>query len=261
MVYKKKRFSRLRGHMRFANKVAIVTGGSTGIGRETIARLSQEGAKVYNFDLVKGDNSEAEFIACDVGNYEQVKQAVAYVCNQDVSVDLLFANAGIHLFANIEETSIEEFERVTATNFKGVFYLLKEVLPIMKAQKKGRILLMGSDQSFVGKGKSAAYGMTKGAVAQLTKSTAIDYAEFNININCICPGTINTPLLDTAVKKFKSLTNFENDEIVKMLEEAQPIKRIAEPSEIANVVCFLLSDDNSFMTGALVPVDGGYTSQ
>ena len=120
---------------------------------------------------------------------------------------------------------------------------------------------MGSDQSFIGKGKSSVYGLSKGAIAQLTKSTAIDYAEFNIKINCICPGTINTPLLDKAVEKFKSLSGMQNDEVMKILQEAQPIQRIAEPSEIATVVSFLLSEENSFMTGALVPVDGGYTCQ
>lgn len=247
--------------MRFLNKVAIVTGGSTGIGKETISQLSQEGAKVYNLDIAQSQSNQGTFIQCDVGDYAQVQHAISKVLEKEANIDVLFANAGVHLFANIEETSIEEFERVTATNFKGVFYLLKEVLPLMKAQRNGRILLMGSDQSFVGKGKSAVYGMTKGAVAQLTKSTAIDYAEFNININCICPGTINTPLLDRAVDRFKALTGIESEEVTQMLEGAQPLKRIAEPDEIARVACFLLSDENSFMTGSLVPVDGGYTCQ
>ncbi len=120
---------------------------------------------------------------------------------------------------------------------------------------------MGSDQSFVGKGKSSVYGMTKGAIAQLTKSTAIDYADYNIKVNCICPGTIDTPLLDKAINRFQSLTGMANEEVKILLEEAQPIKRIAQASEIANVACYLLSDENSFMTGALVPVDGGYTCQ
>lgn len=120
---------------------------------------------------------------------------------------------------------------------------------------------MGSDQSFVGKGKSSVYGMTKGAIGQLTKSTAIDYAPFNIKVNCICPGTIDTPLLDKAIVKFQSLTGFSSLEIQELLEKAQPINRITKPEEIANVACYLLSDENSFMTGSLIPVDGGYTCQ
>jgi NAD(P)-dependent dehydrogenase (short-subunit alcohol dehydrogenase family) len=247
--------------MRFSRKTAIVTGGSTGIGKETIDRLSSEGAKVYNLDIIESENSNSCFVRCDVSDYDQVKNAVSKVYIKEKNIDLLFANAGIHLFANIEETSIEDFEKVISINCKGVFYILKEVIPIMKKQKKGNILLMGSDQSFVGKGRSSAYGMTKGAIGQLTKSTAIDYADFNIKINCICPGSIDTPLLHAAVDKFKSLTGMDNEEVLTLLKEAQPIKRIAEPSEIANVACYLLSDENSFMTGTLVPVDGGYTCQ
>ncbi|BCD97860.1 SDR family NAD(P)-dependent oxidoreductase [Marinagarivorans cellulosilyticus] len=247
--------------MSFSKKVAIVTGGSTGIGREVVLKLCAQGAKVYNLDIVDVESDACSYIACDVSNYEQVEKAVAQVLDESGRVDLLFANAGIHLFANIEQTSVDEFERVLAVNCKGVFFTLKAVLPIMKEQRQGKVLIMGSDQSFVGKGMSAAYGMTKGAVAQLTKSTAIDYAEFNISINCICPGTIDTPLLHKAVDKFKSITGASDGEVMAILEDAQPIKRIAEPAEIARVACFLLSDENSFMTGALVPVDGGYTCQ
>ena len=247
--------------MRFANKIAIVTGGSTGIGKETIAKLNEEHAKVYNLDVVETVDSNSIFIKCDVSDYDQVKVAIKIIHEKEGQIDVLFANAGVHLFANIEETSIDEFEKVLSINIKGVYYILKEVIPIMKEQNKGNILLMGSDQSFVGKGQSSVYGMTKGAIGQLTKSTAIDYAKYNIKVNCICPGTIDTPLLDKAVDRFKSLTGMENDEIRTILEEAQPINRIAQPKEIANTACYLLSDENSFMTGSLVPVDGGYTCQ
>lgn len=247
--------------MRFSEKIAIVTGGSTGIGKETIAKLNNEKAKVYNLDVVEVEDSNSTFIKCDVSNYNQVQDAVKTVFEKEGKIDILFANAGVHLFANIEETSIAEFENILSINIKGIYYILKEIIPIMKEQNKGSILLMGSDQSFVGKGRSSAYGMTKGAIGQLTKSTAIDYADYNIKVNCICPGTIDTPLLDKAISKFQSLTGMENKDIKTLLEESQPIKRIAKPSEIANVACYLLSDENSFMTGALVPVDGGYTCQ
>jgi len=131
----------------------------------------------------------------------------------------------------------------------------------MKANGKGNIVLMGSDQSIVGKGKSSVYGLTKGAIGQLTKSTAIDYAEYNIRVNCICPGTIDTPLLAKAIEGFSWITNLSHDDILYSLESAQPIKRIAKPAEIANVVRFLLSDESSFITGSLISADGGYTCQ
>lgn len=247
--------------MGFKNKIVVITGASTGIGKATAKKLFKEGAKVYNLDIENIKNKYSTFIKCDVRDYNQVKKAVKKVFKQENKVDLLFANAGVHLFANIEETSIEEFEQVLSVNIKGTYYILKEIIPLMKEQKKGNILLMGSDQSFVGKGKSSVYGMTKGAIAQLTKSTAIDYAPYNIKVNCICPGTIDTPLLDKAVHRFQNLTGMKNEEILTLLEEAQPIQKIAKAKEVANLACFLLSDKNSFMTGSLVSVDGGYTCQ
>lgn len=247
--------------MKFEKEVAIVTGGTTGIGNATCVKLIQEGATVYNLDINDSNTEGLFFIKCDVRNYVEVQNAVKYVYEKEGKVDLLFANAGVHMSGNIEETSINDFENVLSINLKGLFYTVKEVIPIMRKQQKGSIVLTGSDQSFIGKGNSSVYGLTKGAIAQFTKSTAIDYAQFNIRINCICPGTIETPLLTKAVEGFDALTKLGKDTIYKMLEEAQPIKRIAKPEEIANVVSFLLSNESSFMTGALIAADGGYTCQ
>ena len=247
----------------FTGKVAIVTGGSTGIGQATCLELSERGATVYNLDICPPaeTTAHAQFIQCDICQYEAVQNAIAQITGKQEHIDLLFANAGIHLFANIEETSFLDLDKIIDTNIKGVFYSLKALIPIMKKQQQGKIVLMGSDQSFVGKGQSSAYGLTKGAIGQLTKSTAIDYAPFNIQVNCICPGTIDTPLLSKAVDRFKTLSGLSTAEVDKLLQEAQPMARIAQPIEIAKTVCFLLSEENSFMTGSLVPVDGGYTCQ
>ena len=247
--------------MQFKDKVIIVTGGTTGIGKATCQQLHAEGAIVYNLDIASASEDDINFIKCDVSDYAQVQKAVKTVVDKHKGIDHLFANAGVHLFANLEATSVEAFEKVLSINVKGVFFCLKAIIPVMKAQKRGSIVLMGSDQSFVGKGSSSAYGLTKGAIGQLTKSTAIDYAEYNIKVNCICPGTIQTPLLDKAVGQFQAISGLESEAVQTILEQAQPIQRIAQPSEIAKVVCFLLSDANSFMTGSLVPVDGGYTCQ
>ena len=247
--------------MEFENKIAVITGASSGIGKATMHKLLEKGAVVYNLDLFNEDSNDEFYIDCDVSDYNSVKKSVKKIYNKHGRIDLLFANAGVHKVGNVEETSIDDFEKVLSVNLKGVFYVLKEILPIMKAQVKGNIVLMGSDQSIVGKGKSAVYGLTKGAIGQLTKSTAIDYAEHNIRINCVCPGTIETPLLNNAVDGFSRMTNQEKAAILESLKKAQPINRIAQPYEIANVVCFLLSDDSSFMTGSLCSVDGGYTCQ
>jgi NAD(P)-dependent dehydrogenase (short-subunit alcohol dehydrogenase family) len=161
----------------------------------------------------------------------------------------------------MEETTDEEFDNVTATNILGSFYTAKYVLPFMKAKRKGSIVFMGSDQCHVGKAQSSVYGLTKGAIGQLTKSTAIDCAPYNIKVNCICPGTINTPLLKNAVKKFASISKQTEHSVMQSLHGMQPLGRIGKPEEIAAVVAFLLSDENSFMTGSLVSADGGYVCQ
>ncbi len=247
--------------MKFENKIAVVTGGTTGIGESVCKKLVSEGAVVYNLDIEADKKPGVEFVKCDVSDLKSIQNAVELIIEKENKVDLLFANAGVHLFANIEETSYEDFERILSTNVKGVYYALKEIIPIMKSQKSGNIVLMGSDQSIVGKGSSSVYGLTKGAIGQLTKSTAIDYASFNIRVNCICPGTVQTPLLGKAIDVFKQSSGLDGEEVLRLLEEAQPIHRIAKPIEVANVVCFLLSEESSFMTGSLVSADGGYTCQ
>lgn len=247
--------------MEFENKIAVITGASSGIGKATRRLLIDKGAVVYNLDLFNEDSNDQLYIKCDVSDYNAVKEAVGIIIHKHNKIDLLFANAGLHKVGNIEETNIDDFEKVLSVNLKGVFYVLKEVIPVMKANRKGNIVLMGSDQSLVGKGKSSVYGLTKGAIGQLTKSTAIDYADYNIRVNCICPGTIDTPLLAKAIEGFSSITNLSNANILNSLELAQPIKRIAKPIEIANTVRFLLSDESSFITGSLISADGGYTCQ
>lgn len=243
------------------NNVTIITGASSGIGKATLELLRAAGNTVYNLDCKTPGTADPYFVACDVGKKEDVQQAIRLVHEKEKRIDCLFANAGVHLFAGIEETSYEQLESMVATNLLGVFYLLKCVLPIMKQQQKGSIVLMGSDQSFVGKGSSAVYGMTKGAVGQLTKSTAIDYAPYNIRVNCICPGTIQSPLLDRAVQQFVAKTGMKEADVQQLLDKAQPMGRVGQPEEIARTVQFLLSDNSSFTTGALFAVDGGYTCQ
>jgi NAD(P)-dependent dehydrogenase (short-subunit alcohol dehydrogenase family) len=243
----------------FKDKVALVVGGATGMGNAVVRLLAQEGCRTHVFDIK--ETADGAFQSCDVRDYLQVRQCVHNVVEKEGRIDLLFAAAGVHLFADIEDTSIEEFERVLSINLKGPFYVLKEVLPVMRKQRSGNIVLMGSDQVFVGKGCSTVYGLSKAALGQLTKSTAIDYAPHNVRINCICPGTIDTPMLGPSVERFHQKSSMPLEEIYEMLRKAQPIQRLGTPEEIGRAVMFLLSDDCPFMTGALLSADGGYTCQ
>jgi NAD(P)-dependent dehydrogenase (short-subunit alcohol dehydrogenase family) len=243
----------------FKGKVGLVVGGASGMGNAVVRLLVQEGVRTHVFDIKP--TADGVFQACDVRHYGHVRRCVQQVVAQERRIDLLFIAAGVHLFANIEDTTIEEFERVLSINLKGPFYVLKEVLPIMRQQRSGNVVIMGSDQVFIGKGSSAVYGLSKAALGQLTKSTAIDYAQYNVRVNCICPGTIDTPMIGPSVQRFHEASGMPIEEIYKVLRKAQPIQRLGTPDEIGRAVMFMLSDDCAFMTGALVSVDGGYTCQ
>ena len=243
----------------FNGKVGLVVGGASGMGNAVVRLMAQQGVRTHVLDIKP--TADGVFQSCDVQDYSQVRRCIHQLVARDGRIDLLFIAAGVHLFANIEETSIEDFERVLAINLKGPFYVLKEVLPIMREQRYGNVVLMGSDQVLIGKPSSAVYGLSKAALGQLTKSTAIDYARYNVRVNCICPGTIDTPMLGPSIERFHQMSGTPTAAIREMLRKAQPIQRLGTPDEIANAVMFLLSDECAFMTGALLSVDGGYTCQ
>lgn len=239
---------------------AIVSGGSQGIGLATVKLFRARGIRTYNLDRQRPDDTTG-FIQCDLTNPEQVQQALYTICQQETSIDYLVSNAGMHHSSTIEDTSLDDFQKVLDTNLKTAFILVKEVIALMKFQQKGNIVIVGSDQSFVGKPHSTAYGMTKAALGNLAQSTAIDYAPYGIRVNCVCPGTIDTPLFRNAIQQASNSSGTPLETIQQEEDQLQPLGRIGQPEEVAELIYFLASSKASFMTGGLYAIDGGYTAQ
>ena len=245
--------------MGLKNKIIVITGGSSGIGAATAKLFSKEGAVVYNLDNAKPryKYNNISWIKCDVTNFIEIKNAISKIISKKKRIHFLFANAGVFFEAPLIETTLDNINQTIAVNLLGTIYILKIVLPIMKKQKFGNIVLMGSDQSFIGRENNTIYGATKGAIAQLTKSVAIEHAKDNIRVNCVCPGAIITPLTQKAVKLQAKKEKKSLKAIYDNIKLSIPNNRLGKPKEVANVVAFLCSKKSSLMTGAMVSIDGG----
>ena len=249
--------------MQHSQPVCIVTGGSLGIGLAISQKFASEGYRVFNLDLRDfGEPVKDGFwIECDVSNCEAVANAIGDVSDKQGRIDVLVSNAGIHFSANIEQTSEADLVRVFDINVKGAYAAVRSVLPMMKQQEQGAIVLMASDQAFVGKRNSFAYNLTKHAIASMARTTALDYAPYNIRANAVCPGTIETPLFHNAIDKYVASSGADKAEVVAEEAALQPIGRLGRAEEVAELTFFLASDKAGFITGSLQAIDGGYTAQ
>ncbi|MDH3711519.1 MAG: SDR family oxidoreductase [Cyclobacteriaceae bacterium] len=234
------------------NKVAIVTGGSSGIGAAICDTLAQQQAEVISFDVQGSDNNHK---IVDVSQQEQVKQAVGEVIQQFKHIDILVNNAGVSLIGNLEETSEEDYDRVFDVNTKGVYNCMLAVVPYMRAQQGGVIINMASVAASVGISRRFGYSATKGAVRSMTYAVAKDYLEHNIRCNCISPARVHTPLVDDYLTQ-----NYpgREQEMFRELAQTQPIGRMGTPQEIAALALYLCSDEASFITGTDYFIDGGF---
>jgi 2-keto-3-deoxy-L-fuconate dehydrogenase len=248
-------------------KTIIISGGSSGIGLACIKKFMDNDYFVYNFDLI--DNAHIKnstqknykWLKVDVRNKQEIVGGVATVIHEHAQIDALIASAGKHLSATIENTRDEDILELMQLNVMGAFWLIQSVIPHMKAKNKGNIITIGSDQSSIAKHNSSAYGMTKAALASLTKSIALDYAKYNIRSNCIGAGTIDTPLYRNAIENYSKTSGVPLEQIERDEALEQPVGRIGRPDEVAELAYFLAQDTAAFITGALIPIDGGYTTR
>lgn len=242
----------------FNEKVAIITGGASGIGLATAKKLLGEGANVVLVDwnqdvsdIAKNLGKNCIGIRCDVSCDTNVQETISKIMEKFGHIDYLVANAGIGGGSNkAHEVSIDEWNKVIGINQTGIFLINKYVINEMLKTGKGAIVNTSSMYGLVGTTTSFAYSASKGAINQMTRSLALTYAHDNIRVNAVAPGYVDTPILASVPKEMK-------DAMANQL----PIGRLGKDVEIASLICYLLSDEASFITGAIISIDGGFTAQ
>ena len=253
--------------MRLKDKVALVTGAASGIGRASALKFAREGAKVVVVDvqreendktaeLVRAEEGVASAVHADVTDAAAVRRAVMAAIEAYGRLDILFNNAGISIVGTVLDIDEAAFDRLFDVNVKGVYLGCREAIPVMKSQGGGVILNTASQLGTVGVEASAIYPATKGAVIQLTRCLALDHAADGIRVNCICPGPIDTPMARGAV-----LEGVDPTAGLQRWIDGVPFGRLGTPEEMADVAAFLCSDEASFITGAAVLADGGWTAR
>jgi len=244
-------------------KVALITGGASGIGRATAELFAQEGAAIAIIDIdatsgkaavesITNAGGEAIFLACDVTKRDACEHAVEQVVKRWNRLDVLFNNAGVTRRASVLGTTEEEWDWVMAVNVKSVFLMAKAALPVMIARGGGSIVNTASGWGLVGGKNAVSYCASKGAVVQLTRAMAIDHGPEGIRVNAVCPGDTDTPMLASEASQLG-----QTHEQILAESVDRPLQRIGYPEEIAQAVLYLASDAASFVTGTTLVVDGG----
>lgn len=249
---------------RFDNKVVIVTGGASGIGLETAHQFAQEGALTIIADI--NSDKETEVLAAfrrrgqncvyyhvDVANADEVQKFVNNLVELYGKIDVLVNNAGIEISGALVDFSEKQYQQLMDVNVKSVFLCSKYVLKQMITQSSGVIINMASVASFLAWKDDSIYSASKAAVKLLTQAMAVEYAAHNIRINAVAPGIIDTPMTDRAIGEVSNVAELKN-----MKGKVHPLGRLGLPFEVARTVLFLASEDASFITGGILPVDGGY---
>ena len=248
--------------MRISDKVAIITGAASGIGRATAILFAKEGGQVVvadknevggneTVDLIRSDGGQAIFDYVNVTSATDIQGMVKTTINTYGKLDILVNNAGIAIRLPVVDLSEEDWDRNIDVNLKSIYLSSKYAIPRMIENGGGSIVNIASIYGIVGGRVRAAYAASKGGVVNLTRSMALDYALHKIRVNCVCPGFVNTPLLKNILK---------NKEEYQALADLHPMGRLGDMLEIALGVLYLASDESSFVTGIALPIDGGYTA-
>lgn len=255
------------GTGRIQDRVALITGGASGIGKATARLFLAEGARVVISDIngdalelaveeLRAAGDQISGVRGDVRSMESAGEMVRAAVDRHGRLDILFCNAGITSVMPISELTEQEWDAVIDTNLKGMFTLVKHAVPQMRAQGGGTIITMGSEMGIVAVPESPAYNASKGGVIMLTRSLAIDLIRDNIRVNSLCPGITRTPLLQAEVDN-----SLDPEKTAAEQAAWAPIMRVADPAEIAHGALFLASDDSSFAVGSCLVLDGGFTAR
>lgn len=249
--------------MRIQNKVAIITGGASGIGRETAILFAKEGAKVIIIDLpsanfdevtsqINSNNGDIDYYAADVTNEVEIKIVINQIIEKYGQIDILFNNAGISGVGKLHEIDMDMARRVFEVNITGVFIVSKYVLQQMMKQREGNIINMSSCIAEIGLADRAPYAASKGAVMALTKSMQVDYAEYGIRINALLPGTIYTPFVEDYLSR-----EADRDKAIQIIKGRQLSGELGLPIDVAYAALYLASNESKFMMGSPLHIDGG----
>ncbi len=250
--------------MKLKNKVALITGGSLGLGKETAILFAKEGAKVVitgrtektlekTVEEAKKEGLQLYHLVSDVAKEEDCKEAMDFVIKKYGRIDILFNNAGVLYTGTTHETPTEIWDKTFAVNARGTYLMSRYAIPHMLKQGKGCIVNNSSILGLKAVAGVAAYNATKGAVTQLTRSMALEYASKGIRVNAICPGTIVTPMVEGLFEQIGDKKSAEE-----LFKSFHPVGRLGRPEEIAHAVLFLCDDNVEFMTGTMLSVDGGW---
>ncbi len=246
-----------QGHL--AGRVAVVTGGCGGIGQAICARFAKEGAKVYAADISDdgmGEEGAVTFHRTDVTSEDSVSALMTAIDDNDGKLDVLVNAAGIEIEKTVEETSLEDWNRIFAINVTGMFLTSKHALPLMRKAGGGSIVNFGSYDGFIADPSLAAYCATKGAVHALTRAMACDHGPENIRVNAVCPGYIDTPMLQSFCGSAGDIESLKSE-----VRHIHPLRRYGTPEDVANLVNWLAGDEARYASGQLWVLDGGLTAQ